>query len=100
SADFASAINHILGTKLTTHDRKAPIMVRNRGVERKLNEHKLEDAARRVLSLERRKMASRDRVVADFSNAEYEKSLRKVATRGVVRLFNAIKNQQRGVEAE
>lgn len=38
---------------------------------------------------------NKDHHVPDFSTAELESKLRKVATRGVVKLFNAIKTHQR-----
>jgi hypothetical protein len=51
----------------------------------------------RVLALQRKLFANRDHLVPDFSGAELESKLRKVATRGVVKLFNAIKTHQKTV---
>ncbi|RUS20655.1 Rrp15p-domain-containing protein [Endogone sp. FLAS-F59071] len=95
---FANAMSKILGSHLKAHDKAQPILVRSKGVERKIEEEKLEYKARKELTAEKRRLAAKDRVVPDGSTIEYEKKLRKVATRGVVKLFNAIRTQQKITE--
>jgi hypothetical protein len=59
-----------------------PILARSKGAERKIEDEKLEYKARKVLAAEKKALASKDRVVPDYTTMEYEKKLRKVATRG------------------
>lgn len=54
--------------------------------------------ARKILSAEKKALKQKGRVIPDFTTFEYEKRLRKVATRGVVKLFNAIRTQQKMTE--
>lgn len=59
-----------------------PILARSKGAERKIEDEKLEYKARKVLAAEKKALASKDRVVPDYTTMDYEKKLRKVATRG------------------
>ncbi|RUS29645.1 Rrp15p-domain-containing protein [Jimgerdemannia flammicorona] len=95
---FANAMSKILGSHLKAHDKVQPILVRSKGAERKIEEEKLEYKARKTLTAEKRRLAAKDCIVPDGSTIEYEKKLRKVATRGVVKLFNAIRMQQKMTE--
>ncbi|KAI7862419.1 Rrp15p-domain-containing protein [Spinellus fusiger] len=92
---FSEAIKNILASQLKGTDKKQPILARSKGTERKLADEKLDSKARRVLSAEKKAVKAQGKVVPDFTNMEYEKALRKVATRGVVKLFNAINTQQK-----
>ncbi|KAL0084067.1 Rrp15p-domain-containing protein [Phycomyces blakesleeanus] len=92
---FAEAMKNILGSTLKAADKKQPILARSKGTERKIEDERLDHKARKVLSAEKRALKAQGRVVPDFTNMEYEKALRKVATRGVVKLFNAINTQQK-----
>ncbi|ORX58305.1 Rrp15p-domain-containing protein [Hesseltinella vesiculosa] len=92
------AMTNILGSTLTGSDRKQPILARSKGTERKLEDEKLEYKARKMLTAEKRKLKDKGRVIPDYTGFEYEKRLRKVATRGVVKLFNAIRMQQKMTE--
>lgn len=51
--------------------------------------------ASRLAVLQRKLFKNKDHKVPDHSGAELESKLRKVATRGVVKLFNAIKQHQK-----
>ncbi|KAF9202831.1 Trimeric GatFAB AmidoTransferase(AdT) complex subunit [Haplosporangium sp. Z 27] len=95
---MAEAMSKILGSTLRKADANTPILARSRGAERKIEEEKLEAKARRAITNERKRLANRDRVKPEYTGMEYEKKLRKVATRGVVQLFNAIKAQQKATE--
>ncbi|KAI9027567.1 Rrp15p-domain-containing protein [Phycomyces nitens] len=92
---FAEAMKNILGSTLKAADKKQPILARSKGTERKIEDERLDHKARKVLSAEKRALKAQGRVIPDFTNMEYEKALRKVATRGVVKLFNAINTQQK-----
>ncbi|KAI1317114.1 hypothetical protein EDD11_009001 [Mortierella claussenii] len=96
--NMAEAMSKILGSTLRKADASTPILARSRGVERKLEEEKMEAKAKKAITNEKRRMANRDRVKPEYTGMEYEKKLRKVATRGVVQLFNAIKAQQKATE--
>lgn len=54
--------------------------------------------ARKILSAQKKAEKERGRVIPDYTTFDYEKKLRKVATRGVVKLFNAIRTQQKMTE--
>lgn len=90
--DLGLAIANILGEK-TKGDQ--PILARRKGIERKIEDAKLEAKARTVLRKQR--LATKDSAhqsVPDMSRANYEKLLKKAATKGVVQLFNAIHQHQ------
>ncbi|KAI9312888.1 Rrp15p-domain-containing protein [Dichotomocladium elegans] len=91
-------MTNILASHLRGADRKNPILARSKGTERKIEDEKLERKARKVLAAEKKALKEKGRVIPDYTTFEYEKRLRKVATRGVVRLFNAIRIQQRTTE--
>ncbi|KAI9308864.1 Rrp15p-domain-containing protein [Cunninghamella echinulata] len=95
---FSEAMTNILGSALTGGDRKQPILARSKGVERKIEDEKLEYKAKKMLSAEKKKIKNQGRIIPDYTTFEYEKRLRKVATRGVVKLFNAIRTQQKVTE--
>ncbi|BFZ60045.1 pre-60S ribosomal particles component [Saitoella coloradoensis] len=99
---FATAMSKILSSHLKAHTRSAPILARNKTSAATLESAKLEAKARRALALERRALLDKNHVVdilpRDEASArgvlEYEKALRKVAQRGVVKLFNAVRVSQ------
>ncbi|KAF9981640.1 hypothetical protein BGZ75_007012 [Mortierella antarctica] len=96
--NMAEAMSKILGSSLRKADASMPILARSRGVERKLEEEKMEAKARKAITNEKKRLANKDRVKPEYTGMEYEKKLRKVATRGVVQLFNAIKAQQKATD--
>ncbi|ORX46236.1 hypothetical protein BCR36DRAFT_298016, partial [Piromyces finnis] len=71
-----------------------PILAKAKEIEQKIEDEKLDYKARKALTAERKRLEEKDRVIPDFTTFEYEKKLRKLATRGVVKLFNAIKTAQ------
>ncbi|KNE66332.1 hypothetical protein AMAG_10554 [Allomyces macrogynus ATCC 38327] len=91
------AIAAILGTKAPASTASAPILSRS-GVERRLDEEKIEEKARKILASETKIDYARERVKPKITDLEYEKKLRKVATRGVVKLFNAVRQAQQRVK--
>ncbi|CAG8566813.1 9752_t:CDS:2 [Acaulospora morrowiae] len=98
SDEFAAAINKILKSSVNSSDRNVPILSRSKNIERLLDEAKLEYRARKAINIEKKKIASKDRVKTDFATIDAERKLRKVATRGVVQLFNAIRVSQKVVD--
>lgn len=97
---FASAFNAIIGSKLKAYDRKDPILARNKSTLKKLESDKLEKKAKRELLAEKRQIQDRVRIRDLLPSAsepekvreiiEHERKLKKVAQRGVVKLFNAV----------
>lgn len=106
---FSTSIAKILSTKLSQSARKDPMLSRSRdAVETSttLANEKLERKAKAKLRAEKREELERGRIkdVLGLSSgqagevAAEEKRLRKVAQRGVVKLFNAVRAAQ--VQAE
>ncbi|KAI8049564.1 Rrp15p-domain-containing protein [Syncephalis plumigaleata] len=103
SADFAAALDRVLSMSLNQQETQVPVMAKNRVVERRLEEERLERKARKVLAAERnaklqqgrRRLVDPDEVALTL---EYEKRLKKVATRGVIQLFNAVRTHQKSGE--
>lgn len=108
SESFANAVNAILGSKLKAYDRKDPILARSKQTIKKAESEKLEAKARRELLAEKKKVYDKDRVKdllpQDDSTArevlEYERKLKKIAQRGVVRLFNVVMSTQTRTTSE
>ncbi|KAL4903488.1 hypothetical protein BDW74DRAFT_156479 [Aspergillus multicolor] len=108
---FSTSISKILATKLPTSARADPVLSRSKTVTQtttQIAEDKLDNAARAKLRAEKKEELDRGRVrdVRGISTgqagavAEEEKRLRKIAQRGVVKLFNAVRAAQvRGEEA-
>jgi hypothetical protein len=74
---------------------EVPILARDRGAERQLDAARAEHKARRQQALERRRVMEKGHVIPDVTSKNYERGLAKIATRGVVRLFNTVRKQQR-----
>lgn len=108
---FSTSISKILATKLPTSARADPVLSRSQTATQTTSqaaEDKLDHQARAKLRAEKKEELDRGRVrdVRGISSgqagvvAEEEKRLRKVAQRGVVKLFNAVRAAQvRGEEA-
>nr|POE72925.1 ribosomal rna-processing protein 15 [Quercus suber] len=108
---FATSISKILETKLTTAKRSDPVLSRSKSAAEanaSLSNSRLEAKARAQIRSERRTALERGRVkdvlgvesegVDTGKILEGEKKLKKMAQRGVVRLFNAVRAAQ--VKAE
>lgn len=95
---FATAFNAILGSKLKAYDRKDPILARNKTTLKKLESDKLENKAKRAILAEKKELHDKHRVKNLLPSEpekvsaalEGERRLKKVAQRGVVKLFNAV----------
>ncbi|EAW14714.1 rRNA processing protein RRP15 [Aspergillus clavatus NRRL 1] len=108
---FSTSISKILSTKLPTSARADPVLSRSKTAAQnttELADEKLDKQARAKLRAEKKEELDRGRVrdVMGIERgitgavAEEEKRLRKIAQRGVVKLFNAVRAAQvRGEEA-
>ncbi|KAG2732933.1 hypothetical protein G9P44_003923 [Scheffersomyces stipitis] len=104
SESFATALNAIVGSKLKAYDRKDPILARNKVTLKKLESDKLENKAKRALLSEKKQLQDKHRVRNILPSAsepekvreiiQSERQLKKVAQKGVVRLFNAVLSTQ------
>ncbi|KAK6457204.1 Rrp15p-domain-containing protein [Scheffersomyces xylosifermentans] len=104
SESFANALNAIVGSKLKAYDRKDPILARNKITLKKLESDKLENKAKRALLGEKKQLQDKHRIRNLLPKAsepekvreiiESERKLKKVAQKGVVRLFNAVLSTQ------
>ncbi|KAJ2618351.1 pre-60S ribosomal particles component [Coemansia sp. RSA 1694] len=90
--EFSSVLTAILNQD--SRDTNAPIMAKDRTRENQIKEELISYKARKALVDEKRMLLNKDRVIPTLENFDYEKKLRKVATRGVIKLFNVIKAQQ------
>ncbi|KAJ5689360.1 hypothetical protein N7462_003752 [Penicillium macrosclerotiorum] len=108
---FSTSISKILSTKLPSSARADPVLSRSKNATQATSdfvEEKLEKQARAKLRAEKKEELDRGRVrdVMGIQRGlagpvqEEEKRLRKMAQRGVVKLFNAVRAAQvRGEEA-
>lgn len=108
---FSTSISKILSTKLPSSARADPVLSRSRIAQQATDEfvnEKLDKQARAKMRAEKKEEMDRGRIrdVMGITRgvagavAEDEKRLRKMAQRGVVKLFNAVRAAQvRGEEA-
>ncbi|KAJ2707908.1 pre-60S ribosomal particles component [Coemansia sp. IMI 203386] len=90
--EFSNILSAILDQD--ARDQSAPIMAKDKTRENQIKEEKLEYRARKALAAERKALKDKDRIVPTLENFDYERKLRKVATKGVIKLFNVVKAQQ------
>ncbi|KAG5354976.1 Ribosomal RNA-processing protein 15 [Yarrowia sp. B02] len=105
---FGKAFSAILGSSIKAHAKENPILIRSTKSAKELEDQKLEAKARRLIKLEKRKAAEKDRVktLVPLDEPEKakeilanEKKLKKVAQRGAIRMFNAILAAQTGAKS-
>ncbi|KAK9479857.1 Rrp15p-domain-containing protein [Lipomyces japonicus] len=111
---FSTAITAILGSHLKAHDRTNPVLVRSKASARVIEESKLEAKAKRELRIEKKQLLDKERIKDVISGTregetaapdavklttEHEKSLKKTAKRGVVKLFNTVLEAQKKAAA-
>lgn len=107
---FSSAMSAILGSHLKQYDRIDPVMARQKKLLEKNEQDKLDEKARKLLAKEKKKFLLRSRKIDIIPQEnkdgeitkllEQEKRLRKIAQKGVVRLFNVITATQLKTEKE
>ncbi|AET39459.1 rRNA-processing protein RRP15 Ecym_4406 [Eremothecium cymbalariae DBVPG len=113
SESFSNALSNILGSHLKAYDRVNPILARNKRVLKKSEADKLELKAKKALLAQKKQMLNKTRnteiipTVAAGEDSERitkvlekERNLRKIAQKGVVKLFNAILSTQVKTERE
>ena len=102
---FSSSITKILSTKLPQSARNDPLLTRSasaHSTSQSLNQSRLEARAKAHLRAQRKAELDRNRVTDVLGLetgragevAEEERRLRKIAQRGVVKLFNAVRAAQ------
>ncbi|KAL1974751.1 hypothetical protein VTN31DRAFT_4955 [Thermomyces dupontii] len=108
---FSTSISKILSTKLPASARTDPVLARSKAAAQtsaEIANEKLEQKARAKLRAEKKEEMDRGRIKDVLGiergvageTAEEEKRLRKIAQRGVIKLFNAVRAAQvRGEEA-
>ncbi|SJL05477.1 uncharacterized protein ARMOST_08845 [Armillaria ostoyae] len=89
---FGTALQSLLGTDAPS---ALPLSLKP-SVARKRNDEKLESKAKKVLQVEKKEKEDKGRIRDIYGGwgAESERALRKVAQRGVVKLFNVIQQAQ------
>lgn len=103
--DFALAMQKILSAGLTTSNRKNPILARSlesKKLDEAAKDERLEQKVRKQLTAEKRSKLEKSHNVKVLGETdekvartiEKERIMRKVAQKGVVRLFNAIRVAQ------
>ncbi|TPX38867.1 hypothetical protein SeMB42_g04268 [Synchytrium endobioticum] len=96
AAKFADTINNLLNEQV---DEPSPILAKSKKIEKRLDREKKLAAERRKVAHEKQERSRVDPVrVIEIPLNAYEKKLKKIATSGVVRLFNAIRDAQKKVE--
>ncbi|CAH1759811.1 9705_t:CDS:2 [Entrophospora sp. SA101] len=93
-------MNKLLSSNLKPADQKTPILSRSKSIAKRIDEEKLEYKTRKAISAEKNKNLMKDRVKVelDIEKLDYERNLRKIATSGVVQLFNAIRTSQQATD--
>ena len=111
---FATSMAKILDSKLSTSKRADPVLARSQtalAASKEISESKLEAKARQKIRAEKKEVLEKGRVrdvlglsekspVTAEAVAQEEKRLKKIAQRGVIKLFNAVRAAQvKGEEA-
>ena len=111
---FATSMAKILDSKLSTSKRADPVLARSQtalAASKEVTESKLEAKAKQKLRAEKKEALEKGRVrdvlglsdkspVTAEAVAQEEKRLKKIAQRGVIKLFNAVRAAQvKGEEA-
>ncbi|KAF7320072.1 hypothetical protein MKEN_00791500 [Mycena kentingensis (nom. inval.)] len=101
-ASGATAFGETLQSLLSTNAPSDLPLSLKPSVSRKRNDEKLELKAKKVLQVERKEKDDKGRIkdVIGGWGGESERALRKVAQRGVVKLFNVIQQSQASAAAE
>lgn len=97
-----SVSNAILDILNTTDEKteKCPILSKNSRPFQLLAKEKQEKKQKKLKIQENLKIKMQGRVLPTLESMEYEKNLQVIATKGVVRLFNAVSHQQTEIRKE
>jgi fusion and transport protein UGO1 len=104
---FATSISKILNAKLTTTKRSEPILSRSKDAQtanKEIADSKLTEKARRQVVVEKKAALEKGRVkdvlglndlnISTEDTTAHEKTLRRTAQKGVIKLFNAVRAAQ------
>jgi len=99
---FDSAMSAILGSRVKAHDADNPILIRNKRTAKEIDEAREDRKVRRALHADRQQFKDKARVKQVVPKdpelagevISRERTLRKTAQRGVVKLLNAITSAQ------
>ncbi|KTW32387.1 uncharacterized protein T551_00477 [Pneumocystis jirovecii RU7] len=103
SVKFASALSKIISSTVDSFDKNDPVLSYSKiDMAKKIEEKSIENKAKMLISIEKKKEKEKGRIKdiipIDDNEArkalEYEKSLRKIAQKGVINLFNTIQAVQ------
>ena len=95
---WADAMARILAKQLP--DDKPAILIKYKKAEREKKKKLKENAKQKMISQERHQTREQNHVKPAPSNDEKERTLKRIATRGVVKLFNAVNKHQKELDAK
>ena len=95
---ISNAILQILGNDIK--DKECPILSRNSRPFKLIEKERKEEKEKRTKILEKEQRHQQGRSFPSLETHEYEKNLQIIATKGVVRLFNAVSHQQTEMKRE
>jgi len=98
-AGMLDVINKILNKKIKDTGQSVILSKYKEGKKRKL-EQKKEELAKKAKLESKAEFREKNHVVPDRSNAEKEVALRRIGTKGVVKLFNAVTKHQKEMESK
>jgi hypothetical protein len=96
-ASIANAIQDILNTETPA---ACPILSKNKRPFKLLEKEKKQTRETKVKHANNLKIRQQGRVYPSTSQNDYERTLQMIATKGVVRLFNAVAHQQTEIKKE
>eukprot|EP01134_Creolimax_fragrantissima_P002853 CFRG2853T1 len=98
-AGLANVMSKILNPELGD-DTDGPILAKDNQVKRKIEESTKLDKDRKMTAQERKERKEIGHVSAGQSTKIHERALSKIATRGLVKLFNTIRKQQKELDEQ
>mmetsp|Transcript_37172 Transcript_37172/g.60188 ORF Transcript_37172/g.60188 Transcript_37172/m.60188 type:complete len:240 (-) Transcript_37172:17-736(-) len=101
---FGDAVAKLLVKKVKSADTSTPILAvskKRKELDVAQQKEREEKRQRRQLREEKRQLRDKDRLVPTFEqDRELERTLKQIATRGVVKLFNAVSKARKLVDTE
>eukprot|EP00743_Colponemidia_sp_Colp-15_P009508 GILK01010397.1.p1 GENE.GILK01010397.1~~GILK01010397.1.p1 ORF type:complete len:298 (+),score=96.17 GILK01010397.1:122-895(+) len=96
---FAIAMHKILGKRLREDEEAAPILAKYKTTEERIRHEKEQMKKAKELAREKKRLKNKDHVLPDILNKDFERQLLKLATKGVVKLFNAVSQHQKSQDS-
>eukprot|EP00742_Colponemidia_sp_Colp-10_P006633 GILJ01007111.1.p1 GENE.GILJ01007111.1~~GILJ01007111.1.p1 ORF type:complete len:307 (+),score=100.40 GILJ01007111.1:43-921(+) len=96
---FAIAMHKILGKRLREEEEAAPILAKYKTTEERIRHEKEQMKKAKELAREKKRLKNKDHVLPDILNKDFERQLLKLATKGVVKLFNAVSQHQKSQDS-